>query len=209
MALTKPYSKDTPSTVTLDDGTVRDVPEQMTLVEFCAFPWPIPSRWELIQETPTLAPKPCPPHQYLADELREFVKAGLKHDPRYYVCREVDILLPAAQSYVEPDVVVVDEGIVDTGSRPMQTVPALVVEVLSTGTASLELGPKRDAYAEAGVPEYWVVDPQSAAVKIHLNPKDGDYQNPPADKDGYVTSPLLGVTFRVSREGNRFKVLTR
>lgn len=209
MPLTRPYSKSTPSTVALDDGTVRDVPERMTAEEFAAFPWPEVSRWQLVWEVPVLAPKPVPPHQFLADELREFIKQHLVDRPAAYVCREIDISLPQARSWLEPDVVVVDESAVDTSATPLETVPMLVVEVLSPGTASLDLGPKRDAYAEAGVPEYWIVDPQNGAVTMHIEPADGEYQHPPADKDGYVTSPLLGVTFRVSRDGNRFTVLTR
>ncbi|MCB9936605.1 MAG: Uma2 family endonuclease [Planctomycetes bacterium] len=209
MALTKPYSKDTPSTVTLDDGSVRDVPERMTVEEFEAFPWPDESNWEMIWEVPVLTPKPEPPHQYLADEIKQFLKLCLAKQRELYVCGEVDIRLPHARSYVAPDVVVVDESKVDTASRPMDTVPLLVAEVLSPSTAALDTGAKRDAYAEAGVPEYWVVDPQTGAVALHVSPEDGLYQQPPADPEGYVTSPLLGVTFRVSREGNRFNVLRR
>jgi Uma2 family endonuclease len=114
-----------------------------------------------------------------------------------------------ALSYVRPDVVVVDSTKTDIESAPLETVPLLLVEALSPSNSSIDMGPKRDAYAEAGVPEYWIADPQTGAVAINVGPKDGVYQNPPADKDGYVTSPLLGVAFRVSRDGSKFTVLTK
>lgn len=37
--------------------------------------------------------------------------------------------------------------------------PRLAVEVLSPSTARVDLTLKRDPYREAGVPSYWVVDP--------------------------------------------------
>ncbi|MCG3183394.1 MAG: hypothetical protein ICCCNLDF_01491 [Planctomycetes bacterium] len=209
MALTKPYSKDTPSTVTLDDGTVRNVPERMTVEEFEAFPWPFPSGWELIQETPTLAPKPRRDHQRLMRVLANFIEASLQDRTTLSVDVDVDVVLPGGRSYVAPDVVVVDDKLEKGAAGPIQSLPLLVAEITSPGSAPNDMGPKRDAYAEAGVPEYWVVDPQTGAVALHVSPRDGLYQQPPADPDGYVTSPLLGVTFRVSREGNRFTVLRR
>jgi Uma2 family endonuclease len=209
MPLTKPYSKDTPSTVTLDDGTVRDVPEHMTLAEFTAFPWPVESHWELIWEVPVLAPSPLPPHQTLARVLTNFIESCLEKRQKLFVCMDVDVQLPMALSYVRPDVVVVDSTKTDIESAPLETVPLLLVEALSPSNSSIDMGPKRDAYAEAGVPEYWIADPQTGAVAINVGPKDGVYQNPPADKDGYVTSPLLGVAFRVSRDGSKFTVLTK
>ena len=123
MALTKPYSKHTPSTVTLDDGTVRDVPERMTVEEFEAFPWPIPSGWELIWETPTLAPRPRRPHQRLMHVLVTFIESHLKHRPELSVDADVDLILPAARSWVAPDVLVVDERLEQESPGPVRSLP--------------------------------------------------------------------------------------
>lgn len=45
--------------------------------------------------------------------------------------------------------------------------PDLVVEVTSPGTRSLDLVEKREAYADMGVPEYWVVDLTEQRVVAH------------------------------------------
>lgn len=209
MPLTRPYSKHTPSTVTLDDGTVRDVPERMMLKEFAAFPWPAESRWELIWEVPVLAPAPLPQHQRLLAVLTAFIEPKLADKPDLMLLPGIDVSLKTARSWLVPDLAVVDARYVEFDSRPLRQPPQLIVELLSPSTSALDVGPKLDAYAEAGVPEYWIVDPQNGAVAMHVEPTDGEYRNPPADKDGYVTSPLLGVTFRVSRDGNKFKVLSR
>ena len=44
--------------------------------------------------------------------------------------------------------------------------PDVVVEILSPGTARRDLGIKRDTYQAAGVPEYWIVDPESRSVEV-------------------------------------------
>src|SRR5690606_30764746 len=102
---------------------------------------------------------------------------------------DVDVVLPAGRSYVAPDIVVVDERLEQHSPGPIKSLPLLLVEIVSPGSQANDTGPKLDAYCEAGVPEYWIVDPQTGAVSLNVEPADGVYQQPPADKDGYVTSP--------------------
>jgi len=53
--------------------------------------------------------------------------------------------------------------------------PLLVVEVLSPGTRRRDEGAKRRAYAEAGVPSYWLLDPQEPALTVLQLGAGGDY----------------------------------
>jgi len=46
--------------------------------------------------------------------------------------------------------------------------PDLVVEILSPSTAHLDLWQKRYDYAQAGVREYWVVDPDTRRVELYV-----------------------------------------
>lgn len=209
MPLTGPFFRHTLAKVTSSDGTVRSVPERMTLAEFSGFSWPDESRWELIWEVPVLAPSPLPQHQRLLHVLTTFLEQCLQARSELAVFAGIDVALEPARSWLIPDIIVVRDAEVNYNARPFRHVPFLAVELLSPSTASLDVGPKRDAYAEAGVPEYWVVDPQTCAVAIHLDPRNGEYSQPPADKDGFVVSPLLGASFRVSRDGNKFTVLRR
>ncbi len=50
----------------------------------------------------------------------------------------------------------------------------LVVEVAET-TRGRDLNHKRNRYAAAGIPEYWVVDGARAVVHVHREPVDGEY----------------------------------
>ena len=45
--------------------------------------------------------------------------------------------------------------------------PDLVVEILSPSTARIDKGHKKDAYAKAGVREYWIVSPSEKSVEVY------------------------------------------
>ncbi len=47
--------------------------------------------------------------------------------------------------------------------------PDLVVEVISPSTMRYDRGPKMQAYAKAGVKEYWLVTPLARSVEVYLN----------------------------------------
>ncbi|MGA5342324.1 Uma2 family endonuclease [Streptomyces variabilis] len=53
----------------------------------------------------------------------------------------------------------------------------LIAEVISQKAADNDHGPKRDAYAAAGVPVYLIVDPYSGEWRLHTLPKDGEYHS--------------------------------
>ncbi|GGW66342.1 hypothetical protein GCM10010503_49480 [Streptomyces lucensis JCM 4490] len=52
-----------------------------------------------------------------------------------------------------------------------------VAEVVSQATAHNDYGPKKLAYAEAGVPVYVVADPYQGRCFVYTDPEDGDYEN--------------------------------
>ncbi|MEI6179914.1 MAG: Uma2 family endonuclease [Chloroflexales bacterium] len=68
---------------------------------------------------------------------------------------------------VQPDLVVILQGsaAIITEQRIVGA-PDLVVEIVSPSTASYDRREKRDAYAAAGVREYWLADPASRTVEL-------------------------------------------
>ncbi|MFB7932714.1 Uma2 family endonuclease [Streptomyces sp. NPDC056039] len=73
-----------------------------------------------------------------------------------------------------------------------------VAEVISRKTAANDYGPKKDAYAAAGVPVYLIVDPYTGRWHLHTTPKDGEYRGKlsldfgdEADLTGTVVGLLL------------------
>jgi Uma2 family endonuclease len=79
------------------------------------------------------------------------------------------------QKYREPDVVFVAQGRTDYQGYPEGA--DLVVEVVSDDAASRrrDLVTKRNEYSRAGVPEYWMIDPQERKVTVG-NLRGGVYE---------------------------------
>ncbi len=50
-----------------------------------------------------------------------------------------------------------------------------VAEVISQATAQSDYGPKKTAYATAGVPVYLIADPYQGKCHVHTQPKGGEY----------------------------------
>lgn len=79
--------------------------------------------------------------------------------------------------------------------------PALIVEVLSSSNPEQDLEVKRDAYARAGVPEYWVVRPAERDVLRFSQPDPtlAVYTRiDPLAPDAELVSPSLPVRVAVA-----------
>lgn len=85
--------------------------------------------------------------------------------PDYYVVSEVGTWLPRNRLRA-PDVMLVDTR----PQGPFVTEPALMVaEVLSRPTRSEDTLRKSMEYAEGGVGQYWIVDPEMRAIDVMRN----------------------------------------
>ena len=80
------------------------------------------------------------------------------------------------RSMPEPDLAVLKAASVDYEQRhPNGDELLLVVEVSDT-TAQYDSTTKRDLYARAGVPEYWVLDVRRRVLRIHRRLSNGQYK---------------------------------
>lgn len=82
----------------------------------------------------------------------------------------IGVFMPGCDP-VQPDILVIrnhDLGIIN--ERRVNGVPALLVEVLSLSNPEQDLEIKRDAYARAGVPEYWIVRPAERDAFVYSQP---------------------------------------
>lgn len=76
--------------------------------------------------------------------------------------------------------------------------PDFIAEILSPSTASKDRGIKFEDYADHGVQEYWLIDPQSETVEQYLL-KDGGYELALKIKTGELTSHVIsGFTIPVA-----------
>lgn len=119
-------------------------------------------RYELLDGALLVTPAPGTVHQVcavaMADTLRRHRRPG-------------DVVLVAPFDYVissttvlEPDVLVARRE--DLGDANLPAKPLLVVEVLSPSTRRVDRSAKRLAYEDAGVPAYWMVDPDEVSVTV-------------------------------------------
>jgi Uma2 family endonuclease len=115
---------------------------------------------------------------------------------------------------VEPDVVVFFGRSLEAGK--IRLVPAarkgpdrfsalegavdLVVEIVSDGSVKKDTQRLPDLYARAGIPELWIVDARGDALQFQIHAlRDGSYTTVEPDSEGWVSSPQLGVDFRLVR----------
>jgi Uma2 family endonuclease len=114
--------------------------------------------------------------------------------PDYHVLLPAALVLPRNRLRI-PDLMVIDQHPVgDWVSEP----PLMVAEVLSWSTRSEDTVRKSTEYAEGGVGQYWVVDPELRAIDVMGNVEGAwellahvDDDRPEAEVDlAGVTVPL-------------------
>lgn len=112
-------------------------------------------RYELLDGALLVTPAPGGRHQVVVGALYRLLWAA--RPPGSTVLVSPIDFVPRPETVLQPDIAVVDEQEADQPrlTRP----PILIVEVISPSSRSVDLGAKRYAYAEANVPNYWVVDP--------------------------------------------------
>jgi Uma2 family endonuclease len=153
---------------------------------------PDDERYELLDGELVMAPSPGEVHQGVVMELgtalHTFVKGrGLG---RVYGA-PFDVVL-SDTNVVQPDVIFVSRerlGIITHAN--IQGAPDLAVEVRSPSTAYRDLTIKRRLYAEHGVKEYWMVDPEARTITVLLL-RNGDFEEVGIYQKGQtLSSPTL------------------
>lgn len=170
--------------------------------------WTIEDRLELIRgRIFRMSPAPSRRHQEISSELHgqfwlQLKKQGCKVFPAPF-----DVRLPRPGrladeeilTVVQPDLCVVcDPAKLD--QRGCLGAPELVVEILSPGNSEKELREKFEVYEEAGVREYWLVNPAEEAVFIYVLDDSGRFTGlkPHVKSDVVAVRCLPGVTIRLA-----------
>ncbi len=112
------------------------------------------------------------PHSTSVFDLDDYLHASV--GPEVRVTMNSNLRLPDG-SYVVPDLMLLRRGQLVRGKLPSAAACKLVVEVADS-SAEFDRNDKRDLYAWAGIPEYWVVDLTTQTVVHHSHPVSGDYR---------------------------------
>ncbi len=125
--------------------------------------------YEIVHGVLFMTPAPNPAHQQVAGEIFSYLRNHVKQFNlgRVFMA-SIDVEITSGDVF-QPDVLLLLEAHLDRvkTSRIIGT-PDLVVEVASPGTATHDRREKYDAYANAGVPEYWIADPIAHTVEVFL-----------------------------------------
>ena len=138
---------------------------KLTFADYCKTP--DDERWELIDGELIMAPSPTGRHQLVVGKLYRLLADFVERSGLGMVfLAPFDVVL-SELNVVQPDVMFISDAkahiLTDAN---VQGAPDLVVEVLSPSTASRDWRTKLDLYAEYGVQEYWVVDPDGKRVWV-------------------------------------------
>ncbi len=135
-------------------------------------------RFEVIRGELYKSVAPRPLHQRVITRLAFFLEGYLQESKLGTAfAAPIDVILPDSLGEpVQPDIVVIHrENLPVVGELNIQGAPDLVMEVLSPSNPYHDVRLKYEIYAEAGVPEYWIIDPRERTAEIHVL-RDGSYR---------------------------------
>ena len=124
-------------------------------------------RAEILDGEITVVPSATPRHNLLAALLWSDLHVAAS-TAGYGAVQDVDVLWQPSGRVTRPDVLVVTSAVANGTELPVHEVPVVVVEVVSPDDPGRDFVKKARIAADAGVPEYWVVDPGTLEVYRHV-----------------------------------------
>ena len=156
------------------------------------YSWDDDERWELIDGVPYAMAAPTVTHQSTSANIFFSIKSYLRGKTCKVLYAPTDVRLNADtkdNTVVQPDILVVcDKSKLD--GKSVVGAPDMVVEILSPSSASYDMIRKYNLYMNAGVREYWIVDPEFETVITNIL-KDGTYVRKDYEKTDTVPVGIL------------------
>lgn len=141
-----------------------------TVEDLDDFPEGGTTRYELIDGALLVSALPSLQHQRVSAALLRLLQDAAPESLEVFL--PIDVRL-SPQRQIAPDVTVVRRS--DASGKRLAGVPLLVVEVSSPSTRAVDRTLKRQVLQEAGVPSYWLVEPDELALTV-LELVDGAYE---------------------------------
>jgi Uma2 family endonuclease len=162
--------------------------------------------WEIIDgKAYPMSPVPSATHQRILLAIATKLQTELKGMPCEPFIAPFDVRLPkknqdedSVDNVVQPDLLVIcDKKKID--ERGCKGAPDFIIEILSNSTAYRDTFEKLKLYEASGVEEYWIVNPCSKAVLVHLMGKVG-YEQAKGYRfmDDIEVSSLHGLVINIS-----------
>ena len=163
--------------------------------------WQFDERVELIKgKIFKMSPAPNMNHQKISSSIHFSFLSAFKKGSCSAFAAPFDVRLPIPKegkdtTVVQPDLCIIcDESKLD--KRGCDGAPDLVVEILSPGNSKHEMDTKFQLYQEAGIKEYWMVEPAERTVFVYTL-RDGIYIGLRPFVEGMVIESPLFSDLRV------------
>ncbi len=153
------------------------------------------TRCEVLYNQLIMSPAPTIKHQSVSVKLSSLLFFLLeKSNKGTVLAAPTDVYLEDKLSVVQPDVMVImDENKHIIRDDAVYGAPDIVFEILS-GNRLHDTLKKKKLYEEAGVKEYFIIDPADKTVVMFAFNNAGEYELV-YELKGKITSEILGVSF--------------
>ena len=159
--------------------------------------WDDDTRYELYDGQPVALASPSNAHQLIGNELSRQLSNYLLGKRCKVYPAPFDVQLFAGKddppanisTVVQPDLSIICDP-EKTSGHGCKGAPDMVIEVISPSTGRYDKLLKFNLYWQAGVREYWIVDPIDRMVTVHTL-KDGVYQTTVYDEKASVRVGIL------------------
>jgi len=143
--------------------------ERYTYADYAS--WDDDNRYELIDGEVFVMSAPSTEHQRVLRRLLVLLDTFLKGKKCEVFIAPFDVCLfgkgDEDDTVVQPDILVIcDKSILD--KKRCNGTPDMVIEIISPSTSRLDRIKKLNKYLQAGVREYWIVDPEDKSVAVHI-----------------------------------------
>ncbi|RZQ64932.1 Uma2 family endonuclease [Amycolatopsis suaedae] len=167
----------------------------LTSLEFLELPEDRSARLELQEGVLITAPRPPLGHQYAELELALQLRTQLPRDLIALTELDVDLELGEPPTIRVPDVLVVPRTAARDGGLLRAASVLLAVEIMSPGSRRTDRVTKPSEYADAQIPNYWLVDldDRPSLTAFHLAEPFG-YQESPSATGRYTTTEPAELT---------------
>ncbi|TRX38093.1 Uma2 family endonuclease [Flavobacterium sp. ZT3R18] len=159
----------------ITDINLLDLEKRYSYADYLT--WQFQEKLELIKgKIFKMSPAPSTTHQRISRKLTGVMISAFKNHSCELFIAPFDVRLldkknstldKEIYTVVQPDLCVIcDDAKID--ERGAIGAPDLVIEILSPGNSNKEMKYKFDLYEEAGVLEYWIVNPADKTVFIYV-----------------------------------------
>lgn len=165
--------------------------QHLTLAEWAALPEAEGARVELVEGLVVMTPMPLFWHQRMAARLSVRLDDQLPSEFAAGAAVEVVVSNPPPTVRI-PDVVVTRNSVAAHNPPRIDAADVLLaVEVLSDGTRRVDRVLKFSEYADAGIPQYWIVDLGTPPTLLSYQLVGDDYELS-GEHSGRVELPVAG-----------------